>query len=245
MRVEICLPVKDEEKILADNLQRILDFCLKANLNFEWKIIGLVNGSSDKTAQIFSEFKQKNPSYVDYVELSQPGKGRAIREYWLNSTADILAYLDIDLAVLPNQLPELLLPIINEEADLVIGSRLMPESKTNRSLFREATSRSFNSLVSILLPNKVSDLQCGFKAVKREVFNRIVKEAKDNYWLFDTELIVLSYYYGFRVKEIPVSWDENRYQKRVSKVKIIRDMGKFLKGLFLLRIRLYFIRRAK
>lgn len=244
MLVEICLPVKNEEKILAPNLQRVLDFCRQADFSFHWKIIGLVNGSTDNTLNIFSEFKKNYPQEIDYIEISEPGKGRAIRQYWALSQADILSYLDIDLAVLPSQLPELIWPLINNQADLSFGSRLLKESNTNRSLFREASSRAFNFLVKILLPNKVSDLQCGFKAIRRDVFRKILPYLKDDHWLFDSELVLLSQHFSYRLKEFPVDWDENRYQKRLSKVRVFRDLGKFLAGLIRLRFRLFFIPKS-
>jgi len=244
MLVEFCLPVKDEENILAANLQRILEFCCQANFQFDWKIIGIVNASTDKTADIFLEFKNKYLDKIEYIEISSPGKGRAIRTYWNQSQADILCYFDIDLAVSLEQLPLLINPLLLENVDLVIGSRLLGESKTNRSLLRETTSRSFNFLVSLLLPNKVADLQCGFKAIKAIPYKKISPFLRDNYWLFDSEIILLCQHFSYRIKEIPVDWDENRYAKRQSKVKIINDLGKFLKGLFRLRLRLFFVPKS-
>jgi glycosyltransferase involved in cell wall biosynthesis len=241
MMVEICLPVKNEEKILAANLQQILDFCQKADFQFSWKIIGIINGSTDKTASIFLDFKKRYPELVDYVEFSVAGRGRVLKKYWQESGADILSYLDIDLAVLPDQLPALIQPIIDGEADLVIGSRLLADSKTRRSYLRETTSRFFNFLTHVFLPNKASDLQCGFKAVRADIFKKIAPFIRDNYWFFDSELVVLSQYFSYRLKEVPVDWAENRYEKRTSKVKVIRDIVKSLKDLLVFRWRLFFI----
>jgi len=241
MLVEFCLPVKDEENILAANLQRVLDFCDQANFQFDWKIIGIINASTDKTADIFWEFKNKYPNKIEYIEISSPGKGRALRTYWNQSQADILSYFDIDLAVSLEQLPLLIKPLLLENVDLVIGSRLLSDSRTNRSRLREITSRSFNFLVNLILPNKVADLQCGFKAIKATPYKKISPFLKDDYWLFDSEIILLCQHFSYRIKEIPVNWDENRYAKRQSKVKIVNDLGKFLKGLFCLWLRLFFV----
>ncbi len=243
MLVEICLPVRDEANILAVNLQRILDFCFEANWPFAWKIIGVVNGSSDNTPLIFSEFKTKYPEKIDYVVIAESGRGRALKKYWQESRADILSYLDIDLAVLPEQLPELLFPIIDNEKDIVIGSRLLALSDIKRSPLRETTSQFFNILTRLFLPNKASDLQCGFKAIRADVFKKISPFIKDNYWFFDSELVILSQYFSYRLKEVPVNWDENRYGKRASKVKIVRDIIKSLRDLLLFRGRLFFIPR--
>jgi len=241
MMVEICLPVKNEEKILAANLQQVLNFCQKANFQFSWKIIGIINGSTDKTTSIFLDFKKKYPGLVDYVEFSVAGRGRVLKKYWQESGADVLSYLDIDLAVLPDQLPALIQPIIDGEADLVIGSRLLADSKTRRSYLRETTSRFFNFLTHVFLPNKASDLQCGFKAIRADIFKKMAPFILDNYWFFDSELVILSQHFSYRLKEVPVDWAENRYEKRTSKVKVIRDIVKSLKDLLVFRWRLFFI----
>ncbi len=243
MLLEICLPVKDEGKILAANLLRIINFCDRANLPFSWQIMGLSNGSSDQTVEIFSEFKKRYPGKVDYREILEPGRGRAIKQRWLESEADVVCYLDIDLAVLPDQIPLLVEPLFSNQADLAIGSRLLPGASINRSRFREFISRVFNALARVLLPNKATDLQCGFKAARTDFFKQIAPLIKDNYWFFDSELVILCQRMGYRLQEIPVNWNENRYEKRQSKVKIIRDILKFIKNMIKLRWRIATIPR--
>lgn len=241
MFVEICLPVKNEEEILGINLQRVFDFCQKANFQFSWKIVGIINGSTDKTKNIFSDFKNRFPARIDYIDIKTPGRGYALKKYWSESQADILCYLDIDLAVLPDQLPALIQPILNNEADLVVGSRLLKASQIKRSMLREATSRSFNFLSRLFLPNRASDLQCGFKAIRANVFKKIFPYLKNDYWFFDSELVILIQYFSYNFKEIPVDWAESRYKKRISKVKIVRDIIRSLGDLIAFRFRLFFI----
>ncbi len=238
MLVEICLPVKDEEKILERNLEEIIEFCQKAGFNFSWKIIGVINGSTDKTARIFKDFKNKYPQFIDYVENPLPGRGQALKKYWLSSQADIVSYLDIDLAVLPAQLPDLIMPIIKNNYDLVIGSRLSASSKIRRSILRETTSRVFNFLSRLVLPNKVSDLQCGFKAVRLDVFKKLAPLIEDDFWFFDTELVVFAQHFNYRIKELPVNWVESRDIRRVSKVRVFRDVLKSFKNILKIRKKL-------
>ena len=56
---------------------------------------------------------------------------------------------------------------------------------------------------------KFSDAQCGFKAVTREVADKLVKNLKDNEWFFDTELMYRAQRRGYRIKEVPVTWVED------------------------------------
>jgi hypothetical protein len=78
----------------------------------------------------------------------------------------------------------------------------------------------YNFFSQVILSHNFSDLQCGFKAVKNSVFKQIAPFVKDNKWFFDTEIIAFAKAFGFRVKEIPVEWKENRYEERKSKISV-------------------------
>ena len=145
--------------------------------------------------------------------------------------------MDADLAVALTDLPSLVTPLLNNEADLVMGSRLLKGSKKERSFFREFSSLIYIWLSKIILRHSFSDLQCGFKAINLQKFKQIVPLIKDNQWFFDTELIYLFQKNNWRIKEIPVDWSENRYQARRSKIKVFKDGWSFLKKLVELRVR--------
>ena len=136
--------------------------------------------------------------------------------------------MDIDLAVSLHNIPNLIKPLIQDNFDLVIGSRLLPRSKTARSALRTFSSKTYNLLSRLILGHNLSDLQCGFKAIKTKPFKHLIPYIKDNKWFFDTELIAFADYFGYRIKEIPVAWQENRYQARKSKVNLINDSIKFI-----------------
>ena len=130
---------------------------------------------------------------------------------------------------------------IKNKADLTIGSRLLPESKIERSFIRELSSQSYNFLSRVILNHNFSDLQCGFKAIKNKTFKKISPHIKGDKWFFDTELVAFTNYFKFRVKEIPVNWSENRYDERKSKVNLLKDSIKFFINLIKLKIRVLFI----
>ncbi|MCX6794997.1 MAG: glycosyltransferase [Candidatus Falkowbacteria bacterium] len=243
MLVDFCLPIKNEALILEVSLNKLLTYCGRAGFSFSWRIIGIINGSSDTSADILWDFKRRWPGQIDFIEVVEPGRGRALKRYWSTSTADVLCYMDCDLAVSLDNLPALIMPLINNEADLAIGSRLTSGAAVKRSLFREFISQAYNLLSRFLLNHKIADLQCGFKAVRRETFQRVRPYLVDDYWFFDTELTLLALRFGFRVRQVPVDWRENRYQRRPSTVKIWRDSWDFLKNLIAFRRRLKKIKK--
>jgi len=245
MKVEFCLPVYNEACILEANAKKLLEYCLRADFPFEWKVLFLINGSTDESLSIARAIKAELPSLVEVVESKEKGRGLAIKRYWRESRADIVSYMDVDLAVSLDDIKGLIGALIDEGFDLAIGSRLLPESKIKRSFWREFVSHSYIYLSRLLLGHRFSDLQCGFKAVRQDKFAFLADFLISKKWFFDTELIVFASRFGFKIKEIPVRWEENRYDQRRSKVNVLRDSLRFLADVIGLRWRLLRQKRLK
>lgn len=234
MQVEFCLPVKNEEQILAANVGRLYNYLLTWQPSFSWRLVILVNGSQDASATISANLSQNN-SRIKWEESDASGKGQALKSYFLNSPADILVFMDIDLAVSLDNLDKLIQPLLSDQADLTLGSRLLATAQTDRSFFRSFVSRAYNQLSRLLLGHGFSDLQCGFKAIKKSLFLSLAYRLRDPAWFFDTELVIWSKYVGARIKELPVNWQENRYDKRKSKIRVMTDVWPFIVNLCCLR----------
>jgi len=244
MKIEICLPTYNEERILKANVFKILAY-LEAEPFFKdgapagnWRVVLLINGSYDRSLLIAQELQTKFPSLVEIENSDLAGKGRAIKDYCQKSPADLVAYMDCDLAVDLTDLPELLRPLIEDKADLVLGSRLLSASKTDRSWYRDLISWVYNFLSRKILNHNFSDCQCGFKAFRLKDFRNLADQIQNGNWFFDTELLVFFQRAGLRIKEIPIDWKEARYQARKSKVRVFRDGFSFLNNLIKLRRRL-------
>ncbi|MFA6994816.1 MAG: glycosyltransferase [Patescibacteria group bacterium] len=237
MLIDFCLPAKDEELVLEANVKRLVNFLELQKANYFWNIVIIINTSGDTSYSVAKELAE-NDERIKARNLKLGGKGRALKEYFQESSADILVFMDVDLATSLNNIPALIDPILNQEADLVIGSRLLPNSRTNRSFSRNFISEIYNFLSRLILRHKFRDLQCGFKALRKELFNHLQPYFIDNKWFFDTELIILAARFGYEIKEIPVDWQENRYSRRLSKIHIFRDSWSFVKNLFYFKHRL-------
>ena len=120
--------------------------------------------------------------------------------------------MDVDLATNIKHLKDLIEAIENGY-DIAIGSRLIEGSKAKRSFERLLYSKVYNFLVRALLKSKIKDHQCGFKAFKKDIVVKLGKEAKDNHWFWDTEILVLAQRKGYKIKEIPVEWTEGKDTK--------------------------------
>lgn len=227
--VDVVIPVLNEAHVLAKSVAEVRE-ALPRLIPHSWRIVIVDNGSTDGTDQVAQRLAD-NFSDVAFLHLRQRGRGRALRYAWSQSSADIVCYMDVDLSTELEALPRALVALTQQGFDLVIGSRLMRESQIRRSFKRELISRVYNLLLKLLLNVGFSDAQCGFKAVTREVVERIVPQVQDQSWFFDTELLVLAERQGYRIKDIPVAWNEDDD----SRVKIAKTAWDDIKGVFRLR----------
>ena len=203
---------------------------MSRHLPYGWRLVIAENGSTDGTVEVALDLAREFHD-VDVEIINKPGRGRALRLAWSRSTADIVSYTDVDLSTDLEALPKLLGALVNDGYDLAIGSRLAPGSRTTRTFKREAVSRCYNFLLRRFLQVEFSDAQTGFKAVTREVVDRVLPRVQDQGWFLDTELLVLSQAMGYRIADIPVTWKEDND----SRVRIIRTAWDDLCGIARLR----------
>ena len=230
--VDIVIPVYNEEHCLHKNVL-ILFHYLKKIADFPWKIIIADNASTDKTPLIAAELAQKYENIV-YLSIPVKGRGYALRNAFLQSTADAVCYTDVDLSTNIRYL-RLLLDGVACGFDIAIGSRLMQGSRIKRCLAREIFSRIYNLLIKILFFNSFTDAQCGFKAMRREVAKEIIPLVNNNSWFFDAELLLLAERNKYRIFEVPVEWVEDKR----TKVQITKIVFEYLKELLRLRFRMW------
>ena len=228
--VDVVIPVYNEEHVLARSINTLRQF-LEENLAQEWQIVIADNASTDKTWQVAQAMSQEYPD-VAAMHLDEKGRGRALRKAWLESTADIVSYMDVDLSTGLDAFPRLI-QAIEEGYDIAIGSRLLKGSSVKRSFKRELTSRSYNFIIKAMFRTKFSDAQCGFKALSSKAAQVLVPLIQDQEWFFDTELLILAAKKGYQIREIQVVWIEDP-DTRVAVAKTALDD---LKGLLRLRFR--------
>ena len=228
--VDVVIPVYNEEHVLAQSVATLRQF-LEQNLPQRWNIVIADNASTDSTWEVDQGLARQYTD-VSSLHLDEKGRGRALRRAWLESGADIVSYMDVDLSTDLKAFPELV-QAIDDGYDVAIGSRLMPASSVKRSFKREFTSRSYNLLIRAMFLGKFSDAQCGFKALSSKASRELVPLTRDHEWFFDTELLILAEKKGYRIKEIPVAWAEDP-DTRVAIFKTVRDD---LKGLLRMRLR--------
>ena len=219
--IDIVIPVLNEETALPSCIDALSNY-LSTSIDRPWTISIVDNGSLDETLMVARGLAKKDKR-IRVLSLPAKGRGRALRTAWIQSNSDIVCYMDVDLSTkLAALLP--LLSAIDEGYDIAIGSRLASNSVVKRSLKREIISRVYNLLLRLVFGLKITDAQCGFKALSKEAANRLVPLVENNNWFFDTELLIVGHANNHSITEIPVEWVEDS-DTRVKIVKtVIEDL---------------------
>jgi putative flippase GtrA len=202
--LDVVVPVHNEEHDLAGCVLRLHEM-LSGWFPHPFRITIADNASTDGTRAI-AERLAAELAEVAVVHLPEKGRGRALRAVWSASDAAVLAYLDVDLSTDLAALPPLVAPLLSGHSDVAIGSRLARGARVVRGPKRELISRCYNLLLRGTLATRFSDAQCGFKAIRADVAERLLPHVADTGWFFDTELLVLAERTGLRIHEVPVDW---------------------------------------
>lgn len=228
--VDLVIPVYNEAHVLRQSVETTLA-AVAAWPRHEWRVLVADNASTDGTLEVAQELERMHPGRVAALHIPAKGRGLALRIAWLTSTADVMAYMDVDLSTDLDHLPALIDPIADGEADLSYGTRLHPDSATRRSFRRTFVSKAYVFILRRLAGLRVTDAQCGFKAVSREAARALLPLVQDTQWFFDSELLLIAQRNGYRLREVPVRWVEDAD----SRVRIVRTATEDLRGIWRLR----------
>ncbi len=229
--LDVVIPVYNEQVDLEPSIARLRTF-LQQECPYGWRVVIADNASTDGTPEIGQELAQRWPD-VAYLRLPEKGRGRALRRAWLDSPADAVCYMDVDLSTDLKHLVPLVRPLLEGDKHVAIGSRLMRGSEVvNRTPLREFTSRIYNLLIALMFPGrKFVDAQCGFKALSRQGVQQLVPQIRDNAWFFDTELLLRARAAGYEIHQVPVRWVDDP----ASTVNVVDTAWKDIKGLVRVR----------
>ena len=217
VQVSVVLPAYNE----VDYLQPAVEKTMRALNEFadSYEIVIAEDGSTDGTAERAEELTQKYPCVRHIHREKRLGRGTALNNAFKQSSGEVLVYMDLDLATDLKYLKPLVEAITVEGYDFSTGSRLLRESKAERTFSRGISSKTYNFLVRHMLCSKLRDHQCGFKAFKREPLMKLLDEVEATHWFWDTEIMVRAHRHGFRIKEFAVEWKSGKG----TKVNLFKD----------------------
>jgi len=223
-RVAIVLPAYNEEDVLEGSVRVLSGFLEREGLD-RYDLIITDNNSTDRTGAVAERLSRDERIRHHFV--ARQGKGAAVRQTWLAYDGyDVYCFMDADLSAGLAALPALVAEARTSRG-IAIGSRYVRGAQVRRSFRREAISRVYRALFGLLFRLGIRDPQCGFKAVSREVRDRVVPRVGNDGFFFDTELLVRAKALGYSIREIPIQWTEGTG----SSVHFLRDVPGFLRAL--------------
>lgn len=200
--ISVVIPVFNEELTIGNVIERLTVVMQKNGFNHE--IIVVDDGSADSSLQVSKSHGVKVFSLEKHV-----GKGYTLRVGFAKAKGEIVTTIDSDGSHRPEELPRLLTPILQNNADLVIGSRYSNHNPAAAKKLNAAGVRLFNFLIKILTRLDVSDSQSGYRVMKASVLRNM--RLKSNGYEIESEMLVKTVRQGFRVREVPISFEQRTY----------------------------------
>jgi glycosyltransferase involved in cell wall biosynthesis len=219
----VVIPARDEERSIGE----IIKGCKK----YTQKIIVIDGYSKDKTREIAEK------SGAKVILQKGKGKGAAIRtsaEYV--SDKNIVVFIDADCSHDPDDIPKLIKPVQDGEADHVTGSRLFGGSSELHGGFDEFLRLTGSSFITFCINNKfkvrLSDSQNGFRAIRGEVLKDL--NLQEDITTIEQEMIIKTLKKGYKMAEVPAHEYRRKYGEshiEVGKV-FFRYIYSFVKYLY-------------
>ncbi len=215
-------PIKREDvKVIAVipayNEELNIGEVISKSLNYTDEVIVIDDGSTDGTRKIAKEAKAIVKSHI-----VNRGLGLTIRDgikEALKTGADIMVIIDADGQYSADQIPDLLKPILEGKADLVLGSRFMG-SIAHMPRLKKLGNKIITLIVRNLMNIDITDAQTGFRAMRREVVEQIILSGD---YTYTQEMIIRASAEGFYIIDVPV----NFYERKHGKSRLIRDPAEY------------------
>lgn len=199
-----------------------------------FEIIAVADGCTDGSAETLRGFPT-----VKIIELDQnQGKGAALRQGLVHGHGEYLGFIDGDGDIPAAILPRFVKAIRETQADVVLGSKLHPESDVIYPPIRKLYSYGYQQLNRLLFGLPVRDTQTGVKLIRREVVIQVLPRLLEKRFAFDVELLAVAKRLGFdKFVELPVTIGE-RFSSSIS----IRTVYRMLLDTLAIFHRMYVMR---
>lgn len=206
--LSIVIPAYNEEKRIGRTLEGTFEY-LGAQ-SYDYEVLVVNDGSHDRTAEKVLEFAQQTSGRLRLIENpGNRGKGYAVRNGMLQARGDVALFYDADLATPTTEIIKVITPIVENQYDVVFGSRALNRDLIgqHQSLLRELRGRGGNLFLRATLGLDFRDTQCGFKAFRREAAQSIFQLQRIDGFGFDPEILFIGQKQGWRLLEMPVRWN--------------------------------------
>jgi glycosyltransferase involved in cell wall biosynthesis len=223
MLLSIIIPVYNEELTIGNIIDRTVAAARQIGVPTE--IIVVDDHSYDNSLQVA---RQRRGTRVFSLK-AHSGKGYALRAGFSKAKGDIIVTIDSDGSHWPEELHEVLSPVLTGKADMVIGSRYMNHKRVEARKLNKFGVRIFNFLIEMFTGVAITDSQSGYRAMKSEVLGK--QKLKSGTYEIESEMLVKTAKAGFKVAEVPITFEQRTYGR--SGVDPMVDGSKILFSIFM------------
>jgi glycosyltransferase involved in cell wall biosynthesis len=197
-KLSVIVPAYNEEASIAQVLQGLLR--LEQVLPLPFEVIVVDDASNDRTGQIASDF-----AAVKYVRHAvNGGKGVALRTGVRAATGDIIVIQDADDEYPPDEIPRLIEPILNGDADVVFGSRFLGH-RQGMSVSHRVGNQILSWTTNLLYGVSLTDVMTGYKVFARRVLDSFELTEPD--FSVEVEIVSKCLRQGWRIVELPIRYN--------------------------------------
>ncbi len=234
-RLTLIIPAFNEEKLIGSSLDELLSQLSIRHMQAE--IIIVDDGSTDLTAQIVAQYQSRYPDIILIKNECNRGKGYSVRRAVLQSSGEIIIFMDADLPY-AFEFVLLIIETIKLGAQVAIGSRVLPESELSDKipLLRKLAGQMFSLLIRLILFDGIADTQCGLKGFRKKEAQEIFQLITIDGFGFDVEVLYLASHLGYKIQPVPVNLVFSRSDSRV---KLLQDSTHMLFDLLTIRFNAY------
>jgi len=207
-KISLLIPVYNEVNSLEALLARVesVDFC-----GLEKEIILVDDGSLDGTREILHRLETLNPEYRIIYHTQNMGKGAALRTAIDVASGDILAIQDADLEYDPQDYPPLIRMIIDNQADVVYGSRLSHGSGETFAGLHYVGNKLLTLATNLLYRTRITDMETCYKVFRADVLKGI--RIRSNRFDFEPEITAKVLKKKCRLAESPISYNGRAFHE--------------------------------
>ncbi len=207
-KLSVVIPAYNERHTVADLLQRVAEAPLPAGLDLEMVVVD--DGSSDGTRELLRELETKaDPPFRLIEHPENRGKGAALRTGFEQAAGDVVLVQDADLEYNPRDYPVLLQPILEDEADVVYGSRFLGGPHRVLFFWHYLGNRLLTTMSNMFTDLNLSDMETCYKVFRAEVIKGLTLSS--NRFGIEPEITAKVAKAKVRIYEVPISYHGRTY----------------------------------
>ena len=209
-KLSVVVPCYNEERTLTKLINRVLQI---ADNSLSLEIIIVDDGSKDSSLAIAHGLQKQHPETIVVLEHAKnQGKGAALRTGFKKATGDFVAVQDADLEYNPTDLRKLVVPLIEHDADVVLGSRFLSYGAHRVIYFWHYVGNFILTLLSNMFTDlNLTDMETCYKVFKREVIQDI--DIKEDRFGFEPEIVAKIAHKRLRIYEMGIHYYGRTYEE--------------------------------